>query len=228
MNLRSPCLARIAALLLAMPAVAFALPPGFLDLRDTGPVHGNADAVRDRLEACSACHGRDGVSPVPIFPSIGGMPVEYLYWQLVEFQREADPESPMTALVMTLGDQDLRDYATWYAAQKPVAPAAVDAVADERIARIFREGDVAAGIPPCSGCHGADAGGHPLATSEPRYRLYPPLRGQHAAYLAQRLKDFRDGKNLVTSNDRIMHGVAEHISDEDAQALADWLQAMAR
>ena len=228
MNLRSPCLARIAALLLAMPAVAHALPPGFLDLRDTGPVHGNAEAVRDRLEACSACHGQDGVSPVPIFPSIGGMPAEYLYWQLVEFQREANPESPMTALVMTLGDQELRDYAAWYASQPPISPVAGEGADDGRAARIFREGDAAAGIPPCAGCHGVDARGHPLADSDPRYRLYPPLRGQHAAYVAQRLKDYRDDENLITSNDRIMHGVAQRLGDDDAQALAAWLQAMKR
>ena len=99
---------------------------------------------------------------------------------------------------------------------------------DARAARIFREGDAAAGIPPCAGCHGVDARGHPLADSDPRYRLYPPLRGQHAAYVAQRLKDYRDDENLITSNDRIMHGVAQRLGDDDAQALAAWLQAMKR
>ena len=76
----------------------------------------------------------------------------------------------------------------------------------------------------CQGCHGADAGGHPLAATDPRFRLYPSLRGQHAAYVAQRLKDFRDGKHVLTSNDRIMHGVARGLSDADAQAIADWVQ----
>ena len=228
MKLRSHRIARLAALALTLVAgSASALPPGFIDLRAAGPVQGNAEAVRDRVEVCTACHGPEGISPVPIFPSIAGQHPEYMYWQLVEYQREADPSSPMTALVATLTDQDMRDYAAWYAA---LAPAAASPGGDgtERGARLYREGDASAGVPPCQGCHGADAQGHPLAGSDPRYRLYPSLRGQHAAFVAQRLKDYRDGKNTQTSNDLIMQGVARNISDEDAQALADWIQSAPR
>lgn len=225
MNLRSHRLHRVAMSVLALVACnVSAGSPGFIDLRDTDPIHGNADAVRDKLEQCTACHGAGGHSAVPIFPNIAGLPAEYLYWQLVEYKREADPESPMTALVATLSDQDMRDYAAWYAALAPAAPVAVAGDGAQRGAVLYRDGDAEAGVPPCQGCHGADAGGHPLAASDFRYRLYPPLRGQHSAYIAQRLKDFRDGKNTLTSNDRIMQGVARGLSDEDAQALADWVQ----
>lgn len=226
MNLRSRHFPRLAVSALALFACgALANPPDFIDLRDTGPVGGNAEAVRDKVALCSACHGESGVSPVPTFPSLAGQPAEYLYWQLVEIQREARPESPMTALVAGLSDQDMRDYAAWYAALAPATPTAVEGGgAAERGAVLFREGDAASGVPPCQGCHGADAGGHPLAGTDPRFRLYPSLRGQHAAYVAQRLKDFRDGKHVLTSNDRIMHGVARGLSDADAQAIADWVQ----
>lgn len=226
MNLHSRRLSRLAAGMLALLACStFAGAADFIDLRDAGPVQGNAEAVRDKVALCSACHGPEGVSPVPTFPSIAGQPAEYMYWQLVEFKREARPESPMTALVTALSDQDMRDYAAWYAALAPAKPVAVEGGNAERGAVLFREGDAATGVPPCQGCHGADANGHPLAASDPRYRLYPPLRGQHTAYVAQRLKDFRDGKYMLTSNDRIMHGVAQGLSDEDAQALADWVQS---
>lgn len=227
MNLRSPRLARLAAfVLLPFAGTAAALPPGFIDLRDAAPVQqGNAEAVRDRVDLCTACHGAEGVSPVPIFPSIAGQPADYMYWQLVEYQRENDPASPMTALVATLTEQDMRDYAAWYAKLAPASPTA-GGDAGGRGAGLYRDGDPATGVPPCQGCHGADGSGHPLADAQPRYRLYPPLRGQHAAFVAQRLKDYRDGKNLLTSNDRIMHGVAQALSDEDAQALAEWVQAM--
>lgn len=226
MNLRSQRVSRLALCVLALSACGTtAGAADFIDLRDAGPVQGNAESVRDKVALCSACHGENGVSPVPTFPSIAGQPAEYMYWQLVEFKREARPESPMTALVTALSDQDMRDYAAWYAALAPATPVAVEGGgAAERGAVLFREGDAATGVPPCQGCHGTDAGGHPLAASDPRFRLYPPLRGQHAAYVAQRLKDFRDGKYQLTSNDRIMHGVARGLSDEDAQAIADWVQ----
>src|SRR5690606_15084641 len=200
MNLRSqPSL--IAACLCAWLACGTAAADDFIDLRDVGPVQGNAEAVRDRIELCSACHGPEGVSPVPIFPSISGLPAEYLYWQLVEIKREARPESPMTALVLALTDQDMRDYAAWYAALPLPAPVAVEGGESERGAALFREGNPATGVPPGQGGHGAAAGGHPLASTDLRYRLYPPLRGQHAAYVAERLKHFREGKYMMTSND---------------------------
>ena len=79
--------------------------------------------------------------------------------------------------------------------------------------------------PPCQGCHGADAGGHPLAAGEPRYRTYPHLRGQHAPYLVQRLQGFRERKHTLASTDRIMHGVAHNLDDAQIAALAAWLSA---
>jgi cytochrome c553 len=201
--------------------------PDLIDLRHVDPVAGNGEAVREKAAVCGACHGPVGVSAVPTFPNIAGQSAEYLYWQLVEFKREARPDSPMTALVTPLSDQDMRDYAAYFAALAPAQPtAAADTGTSDRGALVYREGDAQAGIPPCQGCHGAAAAGHPLATEDARYRVYPSLRGQHAAYVAQRLKEFRDGKHTLTSTDRIMQGVAHSIGDADAQAIADWLQAM--
>jgi cytochrome c553 len=219
----------LASLLMLMSGGAIHAQPDFIDLRHVDPVIGNGEAVREKAVVCSACHGPVGVSVVPTFPSIAGQSAEYLYWQLVEFKREARPESPMTALVMTLSDQDMRDYAAYFAALAPAQPtSAADAATSDRGAQLYREGDAQAGIPPCQGCHGAAAAGHPLATEDVRYRVYPSLRGQHTAYVAQRLKEFRDGKHTLTSTDRIMQGVAQHISDGDAQALADWVQSAPR
>ena len=224
---RSRQLSRACASVLLLLCGATHAQPDFIDLRHVEPVVGNAEAVREKAAVCSACHGPAGVSLVPIFPSIAGQSAEYLYWQLVEFKREARPDSPMTALVVALSDQDMRDYAAYFAALAPAQPtAATDTASHDRGALLYREGDAQAGIPPCQGCHGIDAGGHPLAASETNYRVYPALRGQHSAYVAQRLKEFRDGKHRLTSNDRVMQGVAQGISDADAQAIADWLQAM--
>jgi len=90
---------------------------------------------------------------------------------------------------------------------------------------LFLEGNPAIGTPPCQGCHGADGGGHPLAADNPSYRTYPALRGQHADYVVQRLKDFRAGKYLSSSSDRVMTSVAHTLDDESILALASWIES---
>jgi cytochrome c553 len=206
--------------------------PALIDLRDIGPVEGHPEAVRGQTAVCDACHGPEGIPAVPTFPSIAGQPAAYLYWQLVEFQREARAGSPMTPIVTPLTDQQLRDYAAWYAAlpaPQPETAADDSAPADpalvERGGELFRHGDAVAGVPPCQGCHGIDASGHPLAASEVRYRTYPRLRGQHAPFLVQRLQAYRDGKHTLASTDRIMQGVAHNLDDAQIAALAAWLSA---
>ena len=43
---------------------------------------------------------------------------------------------------------------------------------------LFLAGDPARGIPPCQGCHGAEARGPSISTGQ--YAAYPSLRGQYA------------------------------------------------
>jgi len=199
-----------------------------IDLRRIDAVVGDAAAGKAKATACMGCHGPAGIAPVPMFPNLAGQKTEYLYWALVEFQRAARTDSPMTAQVAHLGDADMRDLAAYFAALPAASAAAVAAMPDARAAALFLRGDPARGVPPCQGCHGADAGGHPLAVDAARYRAYPMLRGQHAPYLTQRLKDFRDGKLIDSSNDRIMRGVARSLDDDSIDQLSSWLQAGAR
>lgn len=214
---------RVSIVAAALIAIAGCATPGFLDLRAPVAVSGNADAGAQKAAVCTACHGPNGVSPVPTFPNIAGQKADYLYWQLVEFQRKVKPDSPMTAIVAALGDADLRDLAAHFAAQTP-APASGDANAFADGARLYREGDPARGIVPCQGCHGANGDGH-VGGDEARFRAYPSLRGQHSPYLVQRLQDFRNGKYLLSNNDRVMHGVTQNLDDQAIAQVAGWLQS---
>ena len=86
--------------------------------------------------------------------------------------------------------------------------------------------------PPCQGCHGAEANGHPLVTQEGTdadafYRSYPALRGQKGNYLVTRLKEYREGTLAASSNAFIMVGVTRHLDDDSIDALAAWLSTMA-
>lgn len=212
--------------LLCLYAGASAAPAGFIDLRRIAPVHGDANAGKAKAAVCMGCHGPAGIAPVPTFPNLAGQHAEYLYWQLVEFKREARPESPMTTQVAHLDDAAMRDLATYFSSLAATAAKTV-APASDRGAALYREGDAAKGVPPCQGCHGADANGHPLAAENAHWRAYPGLRGQHAAYLTQRLKDFRDDKHTLSSNDRIMTPIAHALDDTSIEALAAWLEAAA-
>lgn len=196
----------------------------FVDLRRIGPLVGDASAGKAKATVCSACHGANGIAPASMFPNLAGQRAEYLYWQLVEFRREARPESPMTSQVANLDDATLRDLAAYFAALPPPAVTRDTATASPGAA-LYRDGDPATGTPPCQGCHGADGNGHAWAEDDAAYRTYPRLRGQHAEYVARRLKDFRDGKHVSSSADRIMTPVARTLDDDAIGAVSSWIEA---
>jgi cytochrome c553 len=182
--------------LLLVAASALGAAPRYADLRHVEPIHGDAAAGAKKATVCFACHGANGASVAPTFPRLAGQRADYLYHRLVSFKR-ADPKdpyysvSPMTPNVAHLSDTDMRDLATYFSSQTPPATAAA-AAAPGKGEALFLEGDPARGIPPCQGCHGAEAGGPSISTGQ--YAAYPSLRGQYAPYLIARLTSFH--KNL--------------------------------
>lgn len=194
-----------------------------IDLRRTGAVVGDPIAGKTKAATCMGCHGAVGIAPVPMFPNLAGQHAEYLYWALVEFQHDPRPDSPMTTQVAKLTEADLRNLAAYFASLALPKARGANAM-HTRGAILFHDGDPARGIPPCQGCHGENADGHPLAAMQTRYRAYPKLRGQHADYLVQRLRDFRAGKHTLSSNDRIMTSIAQSLDDASIRDIATWLQ----
>jgi cytochrome c553 len=117
----------------------------------------------------------------------------------------------------------MRDLATYFSSQTPPATAAA-AAAPGKGEALFLEGAPARGIPPCQGCHGAEAGGPSISTGQ--YAAYPSLRGQYAPYLIARLTSFHKKLPHDTTNDFIMGGVAQTLDDESIQAMAAWLSSL--
>lgn len=223
-----PALLRPGIALLLASAGASAFAAGYVDLRRAEPIHGDAAAGAQKALVCVACHGPNGNAIVPAFPNLAGQRADYLYHRLVEF-KTADPKSPyyaaspMPAQLANLGDADLRNLAAYFAAQTAShSPAA--AVPTTGGEELYLNGDSAHGIPPCQGCHGADARGP--AAQETRYAAYPALRGQHAPYLVARLNGYRGNMPQYSSNDFIMHGVARTLDDGSIQAIAAWLASL--
>jgi cytochrome c553 len=203
----------------------------YTDLRRIEPIHGDPAAGATEATACFACHGANGNSIAPNFPRLAGQRPDYLYHRLRSFKSAAasDPyyaKSPMTALAAPLTDNAMRDLAAFFSSQPPSAGAATPAGPElEKGSQLFHDGDAARGVPPCQGCHGADANGSSARAGQ--YQAYPSLRGQYAAYVVGRLSSFRDGRPHNTTNDMIMGGIAHTLDDASIQAIAAWLNSLA-
>jgi cytochrome c553 len=202
----------------------------FTDLRRIEPIHGDVAAGARKAAVCHACHGV-GASVAPTFPRLAGQRPDYLYHRLVSFKTAGakDPYysvSPMRSQVTNLTDADLRDLAVYFAAQMPTAgnvPTAPVAAAGKGEA-LYLGGDPARGIPPCQGCHGADARGTSIAAGQ--FAAYPLLRAQYSMYLVARLTSFHKNLPDDTTNDFIMGGVAQTLDEESIQAIAAWLSSL--
>ncbi|HEU4665976.1 MAG TPA: c-type cytochrome [Dokdonella sp.] len=197
-----------------------------IDLRSAERVRGDAAAGKAKATVCSACHGTAGIALVPAFPNLAGQNADYVYWRLVAFKRGVDPDSPMTAQAANLDDTAMRDLAAYFAS---LPPAAGHATGDAAMAgaAIYRDGDPARGIPPCQGCHGADARGHTGtdAGRNAQSRIYPALRGQHAPYIAKRLADLAGDASPRTSASHVMAPIARTLDAASVEAIAHWLEA---
>jgi cytochrome c553 len=210
----------------------------YTDLRNVEPIHGDAVAGATKAKVCFACHGENGTSVAPIFPRLAGQRVDYLYHRLLIFKQAGakDPyysKSPMTPMAVPLSDSDMRNLAAYFASQdpQPAAPTTPTPTPTvnpeptfEKGERLFRTGDPARGIPPCQGCHGAEA--RATAVDKGPYLVYPVLRGQYAPYLVSRLTNFRMGLPHDTTSDFIMSSVARTLDDDSLQAIAAWLSSL--
>lgn len=197
----------------------------YVDLRRFSAVTGDAKAAEAKASTiCLACHGAAGISPIPTFPNLAGQRADYLYHELLRYKSGVLAQSPMTAMAATLDDADMRNLAVHYASlpADTVAAPITDRAAFDRGSSLYRDGDNRLGVPPCQGCHGVNGGGL-AAEAAPHQSAYPMLRHQKALYLVARLGDYRSGKLDSTSNDFIMHAVAQRLSDADIAALAAWL-----
>ena len=180
---------------------------------------GDPKAGETKSAVCLACHGPNGNSIVPTWPKLAGQHSEYLYKQLMDFKSEARKNEQMSPQVVPLNDQDFQDLAAYFSSQTQT-PGAADPAAVEFGERIYRGGNAESGVPACSGCHGPAGIGVGLAK-------FPRISGQHAAYVEQTLKHFRDG---MRSNDPngMMRGVTARMTDAEIAAVSQYAQGLTK
>ncbi|EIK54619.1 cytochrome c4 [Stutzerimonas stutzeri TS44] len=200
-----------------------------LTLGITGMAHaaGDAAAGQSKAAVCGACHGVDGNSPAPNFPKLAGQGERYLLKQMQDIKAGSTPGAAegvgrkvleMTAMLDPLSDQDLADIAAYFASQTPTVGMADPALVAQG-EKLFRGGKLDQGMPACTGCHAPNGVGNDLAA-------FPQLGGQHAAYTAKQLTDFREGTRTNDGDTMIMRGIAAKLSNKDIQALSSYIQGL--
>ncbi|MSQ69316.1 MAG: cytochrome c4 [Gammaproteobacteria bacterium] len=176
-----------------------------------------AQDAKTKVATCMACHGPDGNSVNPEWPSLAGQHVSYLVAQLQAYKSGARKNVNMNAMVAGLSDQDMADIAGYFSAQ-PIQVASIDATAAAAGAGLYRGGNAATGVPACMACHGPGGAGNPSA-------LVPAMRGQHAKYTTLQLAAYKSGER-ATDRAAIMRTIAGRLSDEETAAVAAFIEGL--
>lgn len=168
------------------------------------PVHAaDINAGKAKAMVCAGCHGSEGISKNPMFPSLAGQSSLYLDNQLKHF-RDGSRENPMmNGLAKDLKDNEIENLAAYFASL-PSKSAGGDAALAET-------GKAKAGM--CMGCHGNKLQGNgPM----------PKLAGQQPQYISKQLSNFKSGSRKAGQ----MNAIAKSLSDEDIKALAEYVGSL--
>ncbi len=182
-------------------------------------VDGSAEAGQAKAITCSACHGADGNSVNPQWPSIAGQHPAYIVQQLQAFKNGTRTEPLMLGQVMMLSDEDMRNLAAYYAGKTTATRVIADASTLDHGQRLYRGGSRDSEIPACIACHGPNGRGNPGAS-------YPSLKGQYAVYIAKQLRDYASGRRRSDGSTRVMRDIASRLSEEDIVAVSSYVQGL--
>jgi cytochrome c553 len=208
----------------------FACLAGMATAQESAPASaaGSVEAGATKSAVCTACHGPNGNSVNPEWPSLAGQNAAYINEQLVMFKSRKRNNPIMQPIVDALPEEDFADIAAYFAAQTPAGLEA-DPSYWKAGEALYRAGDATRNIPACGACHGPAGQGNAGAG-------YPALRAQHSVYTAKQLQDYLSGNRYrdasdaktvhTTRNSAMMSTIAARLSPEDIRNLASYLQGL--
>jgi len=202
---------------------------------------GNSKAGQEKAATCVGCHGDNGNSLVSTFPKLAQQHSSYLIKELQAFKSGVRQNAMMSAIALSLSDEDMADLAAYYSSQKisvnspPVLESDDDDEDDAEGASadpsseqldallalgsdLYRNGDLKREVSACIACHGPFGEGNKPAA-------FPALHSQHADYLIQALSDFKAGTRS-NNPDNIMHMIAKKMTDQEIKAVAYHISMM--
>ncbi len=184
------------------------------DANKGGTLYASGDASRG-ITACVACHGNAGNSSITQNPKLAGQHEAYLQKQLHDFKGPGRNNAVMTAIAKALSDDDIRNLAAYLEQQKQQPGAAKNKNTVEFGKKIYRAGIAEKNVPACAACHGPNGAGIPAQ--------FARIGGQHQDYTVAQLTNFRTG---ARANSAQMTAVGKRMSDEEMQAVADYIAGL--
>jgi cytochrome c553 len=189
-------------------------------------VDAKVDAGATKAAVCGACHGVNGNSVNPEWPSLAGQSPSYIAEQLHLFKDKVRVNLVMDPIVAPLTVEDINDLSVYFAAQTPTGLEA-DPSYWKAGEKLYRKGDAARQIPACQACHGPLGRGNLTSA-------YPALRAQHSVYTVKQLNDYAKGSRYpgasadkpVTPNANIMATIAQRLTAEDIRNVSSYVQGM--
>jgi cytochrome c553 len=210
--------------------LAFSLTLAFASTPSLLYADGMVSAGKEKASSCGSCHGVDGNSMVGTFPKLAQQHESYLIKQLKNFKDGTRKDAMMSAMAMSLSDEDMADIAAYYADEKiapnqlPVADSddediqaatkgeeAVEALIKQG-SDLYRNGDLGREVSACIACHGPQGEGNKPAG-------FPVLKSQHADYLIKALSDFKSGARS-NNPENVMHMIAKKMTLEEIKAVS--------
>ena len=182
-------------------------------------VDGSAEAGKAKSLTCGACHGADGNSVNPEWPSLAGQHAGYAYEQLQAFKGGGRVDPLMSGQAMLLQDEDMRNLAVYFESQAQAAKSVPDASTVDKGESLYRGGDKDSGASACMACHGPTGRGNPAAG-------YPAVGGQYAVYTAKQLREYASGGRTTDGPTKVMRDIASRLSEEDIEAVSSYIQGL--
>lgn len=180
---------------------------------------GSAEAGKAKSMTCAGCHGVDGNSMNPEWPSLAGQHASYTARQLAAFKDGSRSNPLMSAQAMMLSDQDMQDLAAYFAAQTLTPKAVANADTVDRGRTLYQGGDAAKGVTACIACHGPTGIGNEPAG-------FPAIAGQHATYAALQLRAYAKGERKTDAPAKMMRDIASRLSEDDIKAVSSYVQGL--
>jgi cytochrome c553 len=178
---------------------------------------GSVEAGATKAVVCQACHGANGNSANPQWPSLAGLGADYIAEQLKNFKDNKRSNPVMAPNAASLSADDMADLGAYFASL-PNTGLEADPSYWQAGEKLYRGGDAARAIPACMACHGPTARGNEPAK-------FPALRGQQSVYVVKQLNDYASGARTTGPNG-IMETIAKRLSPDDIRNVASYLQGI--
>ena len=177
----------------------------------------SVEAGAAKAVVCLACHGANGNSANPEWPSLAGIGADYIADQLKNFKEGKRNNPVMMPNAMTLSADDMANLGAYFDSLTNTGLEA-DPSYWQAGQRLYRGGDQPRSIPACMACHGPTGRGNEAAK-------FPALRGQQSVYVMKQLHDYASGARGTGPNG-VMQTIAKRLSDDDIRNLASYLQGL--